>query len=93
MKGYPDRQLSVAWRGVFYVSAGLAGATIIAAALAIHKDKPSTEKDRRVDWVGAVLSTIALVLLTFALAQSSSAKNGWRTPCEKPLRLYAGGSS
>ncbi|CAE6425463.1 unnamed protein product [Rhizoctonia solani] len=70
----------VAWRGVFYVSAGLAGVTILAAALAIHKDKPSTEKDRRVDWIGAALSTVALVLLTFSLAQSSSVKDGWRTP-------------
>ncbi|KAG8748274.1 hypothetical protein FRC10_007664 [Ceratobasidium sp. 414] len=71
---------SVAWRGIFYVSAGISAATMLAAAIAIHKDKPSQEKDRRVDWIGAVLSTIALVLLTFALAQSSSAKDGWRTP-------------
>ncbi|QRV75050.1 major facilitator superfamily transporter [Ceratobasidium sp. AG-Ba] len=70
----------VAWRGVFYVSAGIAAATILAAAAAIHKDQPSQEKDRRVDWVGAGISTAALVLLTFALAQSSSAKDGWRTP-------------
>ncbi|KAF8754379.1 Peptidase S28 [Rhizoctonia solani] len=55
-------------------------ANMLAAALAIHKDEPSTEKDRRVDWVGAVLSTTALVLLTFSLAQSSSVKDGWRTP-------------
>ncbi|KAG8738844.1 hypothetical protein FRC11_001101 [Ceratobasidium sp. 423] len=53
---------------------------MLAAALAIHKDKPSTEKDRRVDWIGAAISTTALVLLTFSLAQSSSAKDGWRTP-------------
>lgn len=63
------------------MSAGIAAITMIAAALAIHKDKPSEEKDRRVDWIGAAISTIALVLLTFALAQSSSAKDGWRTPC------------
>ncbi|QRV89746.1 major facilitator superfamily transporter [Ceratobasidium sp. AG-Ba] len=72
--------IGVAWRGVFYVSAGIAAATILAAAAAIHKDQPSQEKDRRVDWVGAGISTAALVLLTFALAQSSSAKDGWRTP-------------
>ncbi|KAG9098272.1 hypothetical protein FS749_004259 [Ceratobasidium sp. UAMH 11750] len=71
---------SVAWRGIFYVSAGISAATMIAAAIAIHKDKPSQEKDRRVDWIGAAISTTALVLLTFALAQSSSAKDGWRTP-------------
>ena len=70
------------WRGIFYVSAGLAALTIIAAAVGIHKDKPSQEQDRRIDWVGAALSATALVLLTFSLAQSSSAKDGWRTPCE-----------
>ncbi|EUC55277.1 MFS general substrate transporter, partial [Rhizoctonia solani AG-3 Rhs1AP] len=48
--------------------------------LGIHKDKPSQEQDRRIDWVGAALSTTALVLLTFSLAQSSSATDGWRTP-------------
>jgi hypothetical protein len=65
--------------------AGIAALTIIAAALAIHKDRPSQEKDRRVDWIGAALSTVALVLLAFSLAQSSSAKDGWRTPCEALL--------
>lgn len=78
----PKLDIRVAWRGVFYVSAGISAATVIAAALAIHKDKPSQEKDRRVDWIGAAISTSALVLLTFALAQSSSAKDGWRTPCK-----------
>ncbi|CCO28924.1 putative MFS-type transporter C1683,03c [Rhizoctonia solani AG-1 IB] len=78
--GVMTEYTSVAWRGVFYVSAGIAGLTMLAAALAIHKDKPSTEKDWRVDWFGATLSTIALVLLTFSLAQSSSVKDGWRTP-------------
>ncbi|KAJ1302260.1 hypothetical protein OPQ81_001079 [Rhizoctonia solani] len=78
--GLMTQYTSVKWRGVFYVSAGLGALTILAAALAIHKDKPSQEQDRRIDWIGALLSTIALVLLTFSLAQSSSAKDGWRTP-------------
>ncbi|KAH7332782.1 MFS general substrate transporter [Rhizoctonia solani] len=78
--GLMTQYTGVKWRGVFYVSAGIAALTMIAAALGIHKDKPSEERDRRIDWVGAALSTIALVLLTFSLAQSSSAKDGWRTP-------------
>ncbi|CAE6413972.1 unnamed protein product [Rhizoctonia solani] len=80
--GLMTQYASVKWRGVFYVSAGIAALTIIAAAVGIHKDKPSQERDRRIDWVGAILSTTALVLLSFSLAQSSSAKDGWRTPCE-----------
>ncbi|KDN43708.1 hypothetical protein RSAG8_05898, partial [Rhizoctonia solani AG-8 WAC10335] len=78
--GLMTQYASVKWRGVFYVSAGIAALTIIAAAVGIHKDKPSQEQDRRVDWIGAILSTTALVLLSFSLAQSSSAKDGWRTP-------------
>lgn len=62
--------------------AGIAAITMVSAVVAIHKDGPSLEQDRRVDWIGAALATVALVLLTFALAQSSSAKDGWRTPCE-----------
>ncbi|KAB5592523.1 MFS-type transporter [Ceratobasidium theobromae] len=71
---------SVQWRGIFYVMAGIAAITMVSAVVAIHKDGPSLEQDRRVDWIGAALATVALVLLTFALAQSSSAKDGWRTP-------------
>ncbi|CAE6463217.1 unnamed protein product [Rhizoctonia solani] len=78
--GLTTQYASVKWRGIFYVSAGIAALTMIAAALGVHEDKPSQEKDRRIDWVGAALSTTALVLLTFSLAQSSSAKDGWRTP-------------
>ncbi|CAE6516665.1 unnamed protein product [Rhizoctonia solani] len=78
--GLMTQYTSVKWRGVFFVSAGIGALTIAAAAVGIHKDKPSQEQDRRIDWVGAALSTVALVLLTFSLAQSSSAKDGWRTP-------------
>ncbi|GAB1526530.1 hypothetical protein RhiTH_009697 [Rhizoctonia solani] len=78
--GLMTEYTSVRWRGVFYVSAGLAALTILAGALGIHRDTPSEEQDRRIDWVGAFLSTAALVLLTFSLAQSSSAPDGWRTP-------------
>ncbi|KAG8753279.1 hypothetical protein FRC12_011601 [Ceratobasidium sp. 428] len=78
--GIMTEYAAVSWRGVFYLSAGVAGATILAAAAAIYKDQVCQEQDRRVDWIGALLSTIALVLLTFSLAQSSSVKGGWRTP-------------
>ncbi|KAG8681887.1 hypothetical protein FRC09_017164 [Ceratobasidium sp. 395] len=78
--GIMTEYAAVSWRGVFYLSAGIAGATILAAAAAIHKDQVCQEQDQRVDWIGALLSTIALVLLTFSLAQSSSVKDGWRIP-------------
>ncbi|KAF7327956.1 Glycoside hydrolase family 38 protein [Mycena kentingensis (nom. inval.)] len=40
----------------------------------------STEKDRRVDWLGGFLVTAGLVLLVFVLSQGPVASNGWKTP-------------
>lgn len=34
----------------------------------------------RFDWLGAILSTAGLVLLTFALADAGSSAKGWKTP-------------
>lgn len=34
----------------------------------------------RFDWLGASLSTVGLVLLTFALADAGSSSKGWKTP-------------
>ncbi|CAO1615872.1 unnamed protein product [Parajaminaea phylloscopi] len=34
----------------------------------------------RFDWLGATLSTVGLVLLTFALADAGSSAKGWKTP-------------
>jgi hypothetical protein len=47
----------------------------------IDADMPSTEVDKRVDWLGAALVTSALVLLLFVLGQCQLAPHGWRTPC------------
>ncbi|CCO33744.1 hypothetical protein BN14_07830 [Rhizoctonia solani AG-1 IB] len=41
--GLMTEYTSVRWRGIFYVSAGLAALTMVAAMLGIHKDKPSEE--------------------------------------------------
>jgi len=58
-----------------------------AAFVVVERDPPvSTEgkdgepTDRTIDWLGALLVTSGLVLLTFALAQGEIV--GWRTPCE-----------
>lgn len=41
--------------------------------------------NRRVDWIGTVLSVSGLVLLTFALSDASSSPRGWKTPWLPPL--------
>ncbi|KAG9086437.1 hypothetical protein FRC06_003087, partial [Ceratobasidium sp. 370] len=39
-----------------------------------------TKRLKRIDWVGAALSTAGLGLFTFSLAGAESAPKGWRTP-------------
>ncbi|KAF8524915.1 efflux transporter [Hysterangium stoloniferum] len=69
----------VQWRGAFFVVSGCGALSFITAALVIDRDVPTTEKDARVDWIGAVLVTSGLVLVTFVLGQGPLAPNGFRT--------------
>lgn len=39
------------------------------------------EADKRVDWIGALLVTIGLVLIVFVLGQGGIAPRRWATPC------------
>ncbi|KAK4701741.1 hypothetical protein P7C70_g4486, partial [Phenoliferia sp. Uapishka_3] len=68
------------WRAIFYVSAGLAAVICFAGFFVIPPDSKRRVEDKSVDWVGGALITVGLVLMTFALADGSSAPNGWRTP-------------
>lgn len=45
----------------------------------IDPDEPSTETDRRIDWLGALLVTAGLVLIVFVLSDGEIV--GWKTPC------------
>jgi hypothetical protein len=44
----------------------------------IEKDEPSTEEDKRVDWIGAALVTAGLVLIVFVLSDTPTAHRGWK---------------
>ncbi len=46
------------------------------------EDEPSTEDDRRVDWVGAALVTVGLIFIVFVLSDSPTASKGWNNPRE-----------
>lgn len=48
--------------------------------LTFDKDHISPDVDRRVDWIGAALVTVGLVLIVFVLGQGQIAPEGWKTP-------------
>ncbi|KAF8621310.1 hypothetical protein AX15_007905 [Amanita polypyramis BW_CC] len=74
-------QLSaVHWRGIFYLGAGFSTLAFFMGLFSLDRDLPSTEPDRRVDWIGAALVTIGLVMITFVLGQGESAPQKWKTP-------------
>ena len=52
----------------------------------IEKDEPSTEEDKRVDWIGAALVTAGLVLIVFVLSDTPTAHKGWKNSRELSSR-------
>ncbi|KAJ7133437.1 major facilitator superfamily domain-containing protein [Mycena epipterygia] len=67
------------WRAPFFLIAGVSCLCAVGGLFLIDPDVPSTEPDKRVDWLGAFLVTTGLVLLVFVLGQGSLAPNGWKT--------------
>ncbi|GBE89981.1 efflux transporter [Sparassis crispa] len=67
------------WRSNFYFLTGLCALVFLGGLLTFDKDEPSTEPDRRVDWLGAFLVTAGLVLILFILSDGSIAPHGWKT--------------
>lgn len=63
------------WRYIFILQAALGAIFLGAAWISVPKDR--VKYDREMDWMGAVLSSLGLVLLIFSLSQSQSV--GWRT--------------
>ncbi|EJD53286.1 putative efflux transporter [Auricularia subglabra TFB-10046 SS5] len=71
------------WRSPFFLMAGLSALVFALAFFNIDNDPPLSElrkEDGTIDWVGASLITVGLVLLSFALAQGEVAPQEWRTP-------------
>jgi hypothetical protein len=73
---------SKTWPSVFNVSAGISALIAVGGCLTVDPDRPSEEKDKRVDWIGSLLITSGLVLIIFVLSDGAIAPQGWRTPCE-----------
>ena len=73
---------SSTWRSFFWVTAGMMVIAALAIFFTVPPDHIDEKLDRRVDWIGAAIITVALVLLTFVLAQGEVASNGWATACK-----------
>ncbi|KAF8331579.1 major facilitator superfamily domain-containing protein [Amanita rubescens] len=67
------------WRSTFFLSTGLTGLYFLIGLFVIDKDEPSMQKDPRVDWLGATLITVGLVLIIFVLSDGEIAPNKWAT--------------
>ena len=61
---------------------GLCFMCFLGGLMSIDNDVPSEEVDKRIDWLGALLSTGGLVLIVFVLSQGDLAPQGWATPCK-----------
>ncbi|KAG1735286.1 major facilitator superfamily domain-containing protein [Suillus paluster] len=68
------------WRAVFYLAAATSALIGVSGFISFDADVPSTEAVKRVDWIGASLVTVGLVLIVFVLGQGEVASNGWKTP-------------
>ncbi|KAL5485602.1 hypothetical protein ACEPAI_6643 [Sanghuangporus weigelae] len=68
------------WRAPFFLAAGLSVLVLLGSIFFIDADLPSTERDKRVDWFGAILVTSALCLITFVLGEGELAPKRWNTP-------------
>ncbi|KLT38369.1 MFS general substrate transporter [Cutaneotrichosporon oleaginosum] len=69
---------SASWRAALWCFGGVAFAVAVAGYLVVVPDR-HLDTDRRVDWIGAAIITIGLVLLQFSISDAESASNGWKT--------------
>lgn len=69
------------WRWYFFIGAALSVITAVPSLFYIHCDYAEKRKlGIRMDWVGSCLSISGATLFVFAIADSSYAPHGWRTP-------------
>ncbi|KAJ7590083.1 major facilitator superfamily domain-containing protein [Mycena floridula] len=68
------------WRGIFYIQAGLATFFVLLGWFVLPKPQAHRQYNKGLDWGGALLSTSGIGLLTYSLADSTSASKGWATP-------------
>jgi MFS family permease len=69
---------SLGWRYLFYLIPIIPGCLAILGLIVLPKDREATKDRQRMDYFGAVLSTVGLILLQFVL--SSGGRYGWGNP-------------
>ncbi|KAF9446080.1 MFS general substrate transporter [Macrolepiota fuliginosa MF-IS2] len=67
------------WRSSFYMFTAVNIVCFIGGLLCIDKDRPHPEADKKIDWLGAFLITVALVMILFVLGEGESASKRWAT--------------
>ncbi|KAG2047018.1 efflux transporter [Suillus hirtellus] len=75
--GFLVQVTSSHWRSTFYLVAVVSALTGICGMISFDTDVTSTEA---VDWIGASVVTVGLVLIVFVLGQGEVASEGWKTP-------------
>ncbi|KAJ6006262.1 major facilitator superfamily-domain-containing protein [Penicillium sp. IBT 35674x] len=69
---------SLGWRYLFYLITVIPGCLGILGLIVLPKDREAAKERQRMDYLGAVLSTVGLILLQFVL--SSGGRYGWGDP-------------
>lgn len=71
----------LSWSAYFWIGAGLSFSTAIVAYFSIPSDFPERKNVKvEMDWLGTVLISSGLILIVFAITDSSHAHRGWATP-------------
>jgi MFS family permease len=69
------------WRWYFFIGAILTALTTVVAYLTIPSDYQERKNNGvKMDWLGSATVVCGLILVVFAITQSSHASNGWATP-------------
>ena len=69
------------WRWFFYLGSAMGFLASFVSLFAIPRDwKAAREMGIRMDWWGTATICPGLILVVFAITQSSGAPNGWATP-------------
>ncbi|KAJ7444946.1 major facilitator superfamily domain-containing protein [Mycena latifolia] len=73
-------QSRATWRAVFYMQSGLGVLFIVLGFVFLVKQPTTRRYTKGLDWGGALLSAAGIGLLTYSLADSTTARKGWSTP-------------
>ncbi|KAJ7757480.1 major facilitator superfamily domain-containing protein [Mycena metata] len=73
-------QSKATWRAVFYIQAGLGVFFVVLGFVFLIKQPSTPRYTKGLDWGGAILSAAGIGLLTYSLADSTTARKGWSTP-------------